>query len=258
MKPETPLNTLAHYILQTLPVHQLTSDESHKKIIAILIIAIVILSFLLFLSKLLSSSGIVSKADTILICGPQNAGKTTLYYQLKQDAFRETYASMMENIDTFLIDSRPFRVVDLAGHISRRHLFSSYVTRLKACVFVVDGSDESSTLSAQTVNFLFDILTDPQMIRRSVPLLICVNKTDQNCMSVDKFTILMENALNKARDLRSTMAILKAKDGEENMRQLGNSDGDFTFRSSQVPVEVCQISAKEQSIQPLRKFITRL
>ena len=65
-----------------------------------------------------SSTG--QRGDTFLLLGPMGSGKTSLYFQLKQGAFRQTVTSMKENDAIFTPKALADKVSHHATHSVRR------------------------------------------------------------------------------------------------------------------------------------------
>ena len=87
------------------------------------------------------------RGAAVLIVGPCDAGKTTLFLQLRDRATGNgTVASMQPNeADVkFLSDkpsARPIHIVDIPGHPRLRHVFDVHAPSARGVVFVVDSVD---------------------------------------------------------------------------------------------------------------------
>jgi hypothetical protein len=84
---------------------------------AIVVGLVIILAFVIYRRRF-SSTG--QRGDTFLLLGSMGAGKTCLYYQLKQGICRETHTSMKANEATFVV--KP-----LEGKVSRWCRYSACV-----------------------------------------------------------------------------------------------------------------------------------
>ncbi|KAG5001678.1 hypothetical protein JHK87_022750 [Glycine soja] len=109
---------------------------------AVLILTTVLLLSIRFLKR--------AKSNTIVLTGLSGAGKTVLFYQLRDGSIHEgTVTSMEPNEDTFLLHSetvpkrkvKPVCVVDVPGHSRLRPKLDEYLPKAAAIVFVVDAVD---------------------------------------------------------------------------------------------------------------------
>ncbi len=84
----------------------------------------------------------------IVLAGPCNAGKTTLFYQLRDGSVHNgTVASMQENSGTVAVQSAKgaplgkVALVDVPGHVRLRNKLDAFLGDAAAVVFVVDAVD---------------------------------------------------------------------------------------------------------------------
>jgi signal recognition particle receptor subunit beta len=191
-----------------------------------------------------SSTG--QRGDTWLLLGPMGAGKTALFFRLKQGLFRPTQTSMKENDAVFVPQElqsaskggaiAPTRFVDLPGHPSQRVKLDALKPVAKGVVFVLDGAHTDSL--GKTSQLLYTLLVDPIFVARRTPFFIAINKADllenggtatddaspsssssssedddaANADSlegrVEALTRRLEGLLDKTRSLQSTMSDL--------------------------------------------------
>jgi len=95
------------------------------------------------------------KGDSVLLMGPCDSGKTTLFLQLRDGALRtSTVASMQPNEASIRLrsdktrSSRPVHLVDIPGHPRLRRDFDRYVSSARGVVFLVDSVDFMPNKSA--------------------------------------------------------------------------------------------------------------
>jgi len=195
--------------------------------------------------------------------GPVGSGKTALWYQLKNEEFRDTHTSLTENIGTFIpkqlqdpkLKLSPLRYVDLPGHGSLRWKLQQYLDQTKGVVFVVDASSESSL--ATSSEQLFEILTSA---RAKTPILIACNKNDlDDGLSTDDVKKRLEQALDKIRNSQTTtLGDLQDKSHTKAGLKLGRDGLPFKFDHSACPVRFGTITVKLGSIRPVLDFIKTL
>jgi len=137
----------------------------------------------------------------ILICGPCDAGKTTLLSQLVVGKPVETYTSMVHNVFSWEVEGKPnLNLVDVPGHERIRggivDLFSSSA---RGIVYMVD----SNTVSKQVrdvAEFLHRILGNGTIHKNSPPLLVFCNKQDGGlAKTAQLIQSLLEKEMEKVR-----------------------------------------------------------
>jgi signal recognition particle receptor subunit beta len=89
-------------------------------------------------------------SNTILLVGLSDAGKTTLFYQLRDgSAHQGSVTSMEPNDDEFILHSestkkvkiKPVHIVDVPGHARLRPKLDDFLPKTCGLVFVVDALD---------------------------------------------------------------------------------------------------------------------
>eukprot|EP00455_Lapot_gusevi_P031653 TRINITY_DN343_c0_g4_i1.p1 TRINITY_DN343_c0_g4~~TRINITY_DN343_c0_g4_i1.p1 ORF type:complete len:249 (-),score=66.22 TRINITY_DN343_c0_g4_i1:100-789(-) len=200
-----------------------------------------------------------NRGNTVLIFGPVDAGKTALFYQLKQGVFRETHTSMKENVDQFqpaLLETKKaeLRFVDFPGHGSQFHRFGSYLADLRAAVLVVDSTELSKL--ADAARMLFSLLTNDKLIKRRCPVFVALNKSDlPSAHASDVVSKQLEKEIEKMRVSQSGLADISAKVDESGVRSLPNEQ--FKLDASPLPIQFGSISLKKIQIQPLLQFLSK-
>jgi len=110
----------------------------------------------------------------ILMLGLDNAGKSTILYQLKHGEVLSITPTIGFNVESIEYRNIKFTVWDLAGQDRIRKLWHHYYIHAKALIYVVDCNDvERLSLSCQELNKL---LAEKEL--EGVPLLIFANKQD--------------------------------------------------------------------------------
>ncbi|OON20690.1 signal recognition particle receptor beta subunit [Opisthorchis viverrini] len=102
------------------------------------------------------------KRSSVLILGICDSGKTTLFAQLHHGATMPTHTSLKENIGKFQTEKENLTLVDVPGH--------------------------------EKVRFMYNVLTDPEIVSCRPKFLIVCNK--QDCTSA-KGSVVVRNLLEK-------------------------------------------------------------
>jgi len=203
------------------------------------------------------------KGDAVLILGPMDAGKTVLFYQLKQGLFRDTHTSMIENIASFIptqlseFKKLPeYQYIDLPGHGNLRWKVASFLPRARGLIYVIDSSNGQQIPHA--AQQLFEILSGSTAVNK-VPLLIACNKSDnEGALTADEIKRRLERELEKCRTHQHTMADLQDESHAKPLVTLGKSGISFRFEHCANGVRFGTISTKTGSIRPVTEFITTL
>jgi ADP-ribosylation factor-like protein 6 len=113
---------------------------------------------------------------TIITCGLDNAGKSTIINELKpqeqrQDAIAATFGYSVEEFDK---GSVAFKVFDMGGARKFRELWSHHFKTIQGIIFVIDSSDRARLCLVKDELQL--MLENPEI--RGVPVLFFANKMD--------------------------------------------------------------------------------
>lgn len=147
------------------------------------------------------------KGSTIVVAGPVNAGKTTLFYQLKDGTVHNgMVASMQENGATCPIKgtTKAVRLVDIPGHASFRHKLESSVKDACGIVFLVDAV-EVTPHRVEAAELLYEILVNSAVQKSRTPILIACNKMDleMDAHSVDFIRKTLEKQVDSMRKTKT-------------------------------------------------------
>lgn len=110
----------------------------------------------------------------IIMIGLDNAGKTTILFQLKLSKPVTTFPTMGFNVETIQHKNVSLVMWDVGGQDKIRHLWRTYSASSQGIIFVVDCADPQRIPEAKTE--LFNILQEETL--KDVPLLIFCNKQD--------------------------------------------------------------------------------
>mmetsp|Transcript_7240 Transcript_7240/g.7480 ORF Transcript_7240/g.7480 Transcript_7240/m.7480 type:complete len:181 (+) Transcript_7240:16-558(+) len=129
-------------------------------------------------SKIFSS--IRSKDVRLLILGLDNAGKTTVLYQMQLGEVKSTVPTVGFNVEYLKYENLNFQVWDIGGQSEIRPYWRCYYENTNAIVFAIDSSDKDRIEVVR--NELYLLLEEEELKR--VPLAILANKQDiKGCLS---------------------------------------------------------------------------
>ena len=75
----------------------------------------------------------------VLFLGLDNAGKSTLLFQMKDNKFQEVVPTVGLNVEQIQYRGHTFTLWDVSGQATR--LWKHYFDKINAVIFVVDSSD---------------------------------------------------------------------------------------------------------------------
>ena len=75
----------------------------------------------------------------MLFLGVDNAGKSTLLFQMRDQQFKETVPTVGLNVETVKYRDMTFTLWDVSGSATR--LWKHYFDKIDAVIFVVDSCD---------------------------------------------------------------------------------------------------------------------
>eukprot|EP00163_Fabomonas_tropica_P017665 TRINITY_DN3137_c2_g2_i1.p1 TRINITY_DN3137_c2_g2~~TRINITY_DN3137_c2_g2_i1.p1 ORF type:complete len:189 (-),score=26.57 TRINITY_DN3137_c2_g2_i1:78-644(-) len=118
--------------------------------------------------------GLQSRKCRMLLLGLDNAGKTTLLYNLKLGDVVQTIPTVGFNVETLTYKNLSFNVWDVGGQDAIRKLWRYYYQGSDGLIFVIDSADRERLALAREE--LEAVLDDPLM--RDAFVLIYANKQD--------------------------------------------------------------------------------
>lgn len=226
---------------------------------------LVIVLFLLAILRVFASG---PRGVAVLIVGPCDAGKTTLFLQLRdRSTGKGTVASMHPNeADVKLpydkASARPIHVVDIPGHPRLRHVFDVHAPSARGVVFLVDSVDFMPK-KAEVAEQLYDVLTHPVIAGRRLPVLLACNKADAGAKAhtVDFIRKRLEKEID---GMRSTRGALGGDGAASQAAALSSGSGGlFTFEAlatvGKGPIVTCAaVSAVDSGgISDVEAFLRR-
>ena len=108
----------------------------------------------------------------ILLLGLDNAGKTSLLFQMRDKEFKQTVPTVGLNIEHIVYKKYSVTIWDVGGQATK--LWKHYFDHIDSVIFVVDRADESRLLAAR--DELNKVIRDEGL--KGVPFLIFYNKCD--------------------------------------------------------------------------------
>lgn len=202
------------------------------------------------------TSGRKKRNSNIVIAGPINSGKSTLFFHLKDGSDHNgLVASMQENSGIGSLPSgKKVRMVDIPGHHSFRHRLEASLRDAAAVVFVVDAI-EISPRRVEAAEMLYDVLNSPDFYKQRLPLLIACNKADleEEAHTVEFIRKTLEKQL---QDLRSSKSVGIGKDAATQSLVLGPTDKTFSFKGLRSRVVLAECSAKTNQLADVSSFIS--
>ncbi|KAJ3035712.1 hypothetical protein HDV00_003473 [Rhizophlyctis rosea] len=204
------------------------------------------------------------KRDTFLITGLSDAGKT-----LQHGKQVPTRSSMVENEGRFPLFSeeeiptpRPIHIVDLPGHEKLRFRFSEFTPITKGIIYVLDSTTLTRNIRP-VAEYIYEILVNPHIQKREVPLLVLCNKSDLLlAVGGEKVRELVEGEIDRLRTTRA--AGVEAQDEDRNRGDdfLGYENEAFKFEH--IPNSVTFVSGAlvgdegVDGVEAVREFINDL
>ncbi|OWA51603.1 putative Signal recognition particle receptor subunit beta [Hypsibius exemplaris] len=171
------------------------------------------------------------KLQYVLLLGRNGAGKTALFVKLTQDRSVLTVSSLVQNVgltkDVMPRDSgREVQLIDIPGFERIRwDVWETNKGLSKGVIFVVDSVTIGRD-SQECADILYRILTDPEIQRRHIPILVVCNKQDEvTAKDVEVVSDILEKELNSIRITKYNPTTKKGNKSEF----LGKVDQDFTF-----------------------------
>mmetsp|Transcript_33614 Transcript_33614/g.99798 ORF Transcript_33614/g.99798 Transcript_33614/m.99798 type:complete len:252 (-) Transcript_33614:35-790(-) len=197
-------------------------------------------------------TGKVRGARTLLL-GQCNAGKTTLFFQLRDQEEVSTVSSLNPLRDAVAIEGMAVDVTDFPGHQRYRGKASDILKEAKCLVYVVDAEDKQRL--KDVAEHFYELLTHQAVTDARIPILLACNKCDLPSARTEKF--IVEEIEREIEQMRvSRAATLEGQDQAESY--LGIDGEKFKLlEHSPTSIEVCRISAKKPQIQPVLEFLTK-
>jgi len=203
--------------------------------------------------------------NTILIIGTHNAGKTVLFQQLRDGKFVNSYTSMKENEDSFVLHSnatnagsskREVHVVDIPGSERLRPLMLDFLPITTGIVYVIDSVEFESEVRVVS-QFIYYVLTNKIVHRNKIPIIIACNKKDLVISHDQAFVVAhLEREIEKLRHTRKSIPDQNQDEVEEVF--LGIEGDAFKIAHLENDLYFTECSAKQGELQGIVDFINAL
>ena len=146
----------------------------------------------------------------VLFLGLDNAGKSTLLFQMKDNQFKDTVPTVGLNVESIKYRGMNFTLWDVSGQATR--LWKHYFDKINAVIFVVDSSDRDKIQRAQEE--LHKVINDPEL--QNAPLLVFANKQDMpgSMPKEEVYSILQLSTVTEARKKDICFQACSAVNGE--------------------------------------------
>jgi len=198
------------------------------------------------------------RGQMLLLLGQCGAGKTALYYQLKDQVEAKLVSSLAVNRGPLKIkvgDSDetigPIETIDYPGHQRFRGKQAELYKDARCIVYMVDSEDKGKMKDA--AEHLYEILTSQEVIELHIPILLACNKSDLSSSRTEKFIVEeIEREMEQMRTSRGATL-----DGQDQADSYLGVDGEKfkLIDHSPCPIEVCRISTKKPDLAPLYDFL---
>jgi len=177
------------------------------KIVIIIITIIVGLLIVFAVTRLFKKK----TGNTILLAGLCDAGKTALFFRLRDGDLYSTHTSIKENEGVFMLRSekpadykkyKPVHIVDLPGHHRVRGRIQNFIQSVAGILFVIDAVSFPSQVR-EIAEYLYQLFTDTRIHKKRTPFLIVLNKSELiNATTEINTKDELEKELNKLRSTK--------------------------------------------------------
>jgi signal recognition particle receptor subunit beta len=200
------------------------------------------------------------KGTALLVWGPCGAGKTTLFYRLREETFPKTITSMVPNEAKITLNNKAYTLIDYPGHQRlRAELMTTHLRKAGKVIFVLDASNLKAELP-RVAQQLYDLLTRSYISDAAVPVIVACNKSDDPAsLSSDKSRALLEGELNKIRSTRSANPGLTGTDGDDSESgSIGVVGKPFKFEDLEHDIDFVSCSCFKGDLEGLKSVITSI
>jgi signal recognition particle receptor subunit beta len=161
----------------------------------------------------------------VLLCGPPGGGKTVLFHRLAFGRGVDTVPSAFQSaVFTALAGapagSAPLKLMDYPGAPQLRASLLRSARECSGVVVLVDAAGAAAHVQ-QAADVLFDLLTDPAVVRGAPRFLVAASRADApGARALPQLRALLETELERLRGTRG--AIMQA--GEGALRDAGGAE----------------------------------
>ncbi|KAK6902740.1 signal recognition particle receptor subunit beta [Kwoniella mangroviensis CBS 8886] len=191
--------------LSSLLAHPLLQDSKFVAAAGGLVVLLIFLSLFRTGKKSSRRSGPAS----VLLVGPSDSGKTSLFTKLVHDTYIQTHTSIQPSITTFRFNSpyedgqtKPIRLIDLPGHPRLKDELKKYVKEASAVVFVVDiqALVRNSAAVAEDLAPILVTLSNQSITAQSEPTKVLVLAHKSDVLTRSSSNEIPESSITTARE----------------------------------------------------------
>jgi len=191
------------------------------------------------------------RGDALLLLGQCGAGKTALFYSLRDpDDKVNLVSSQKVNRDKLSVQGKVIDTIDFPGHLRLRSKCREVIKEARCIVYLVDLEDKP--MMKDVAEHLYELFTHPDVLHLHTPILLAFNKSDAPGARTDKFVVSeLEREIEAMRLSRG--ATLEGQDQVDSY--LGVDGEKFRLEQAPCPLETCRISVKKPDLDPVLNFI---
>mmetsp|Transcript_25004 Transcript_25004/g.56713 ORF Transcript_25004/g.56713 Transcript_25004/m.56713 type:complete len:264 (-) Transcript_25004:74-865(-) len=199
-----------------------------------------------------------SRGQLALLLGQCGAGKTALFFRLRDNEEVQTVSSLKPLRDTFQLRPSegeepfgPIEVADCPGHQRLRGKANEFLKEARCVIYLVDAEDKQRL--KDVAEHLYEMMTNPDILELHTPILLACNKCDLSSARPEKF--IMDEIDREIEQMRvSRAATLEGQDQADSY--LGIDGEKFKLlEHSPCPIQTCRISAKKVQLEPVFDFL---
>ena len=200
-----------------------------------------------------------NRAPVVLMVGIPGAGKTAAVTRLVYGEMSETRMSQAENVvpDVDIGDGVRATIVDTPGHQRVRSTWHNHVGSSAGAqaathiVFVVNSVDARGE-AYRIAEFLYDILSDPDVQDEELPVLLLCTKSDmQTALPVETIVPLIERQLQQLREA----ALVDAHDKRDIVAENVDQSVAFTFDNATCHCSFAPASSRTGKLDAIAQFV---
>jgi hypothetical protein len=264
-------------IASLIPVGDPSTAQSVALFLVTVLVATGVLVALRVLRTAGTSVGLISRSrgDALVLLGVSGAGKTLLYYTLRNgvaggdkssDDSRvprtvpsmapndEAFPLLLESSESGALPPKP-RVEDFPGHGSQQYRLPEFLEAARSIVFVVNAASPKSFAAA--AERLYEVLASRMLVAARVPVLVlCLHSDSPSAHPVEHIQNTLAELVDRKRTLQHTMKALDDSSASATV-PVGTPGQQFTFEQSTLPIEFARGSAVTGELSALRSWISR-
>eukprot|EP00405_Crypthecodinium_cohnii_P010146 CAMPEP_0206443780 /NCGR_PEP_ID=MMETSP0324_2-20121206/14555_1 /ASSEMBLY_ACC=CAM_ASM_000836 /TAXON_ID=2866 /ORGANISM="Crypthecodinium cohnii, Strain Seligo" /LENGTH=250 /DNA_ID=CAMNT_0053911747 /DNA_START=47 /DNA_END=799 /DNA_ORIENTATION=- len=223
----------------------------------VLLIVLLVFVFLTFGQKFTKSimKSARSRGNAVLLFGQCGAGKTALFFRLRDKAEVQTVSSLKQSRDKFEVEDLPglgpLDIVDCPGHQRMKGKSASLIPDARCIVYMIDSEDKLRL--KDVAEHLYELMTNQDVLDLHTPILLAMNKTESATARTEKFILdEIDREIEIMRNSRG--ATLEGQDQADSY--LGIDGQKFKIMEhAPCPVSTCRISVKKGTLEPLFDFL---